>query len=118
MTEEQPLISLTKTADAIVIAILRKSLVDQVEIAELGEHLKRVANEFSKKLIVLNFAEVEFMSSSALGAIIEANTLVKSNKGELRLANLSDDLKKIFVMTKLDKVIRIDDDYWIAVQSK
>ena len=118
MTEEQPLISLTKSGDALVIAILRKSLVDQVEIAELGEHLKRVGNEYPNKLIVLNFSDVEFMSSAALGAVIEANSVVKGNKGELRLANLTDDLKKIFKMTKLDKVIRIDDDFWVAVQSK
>ena len=117
MNDPQPMISLYKSTDSISISILRKSLVDQVEISELGDHLKRVANEFPKNHLVLNFENVEFMSSSALGVIIETNSLIKSNKGKLRLVNLSDDLKKIFVMTKLDKVIHIDDD-WISTGMK
>ncbi len=115
MTEAKPMFKLLHDGNAVVINILQRSITDQLDVEEFGSNLKRIAGEFPARLIVLNCARLEFLSSSALGAIIESNLVIKDKKGELRIARLNDNLKKVFKITNLDTVIKLVDDYKMAI---
>ena len=115
MTEVKPLFKLVQDGDAIVVQVLQRTITDQLEVDEFGSKIKRIAKEFPARLVVLNCARLEFLSSSALGAIIESSLALKEMKGELRIARLSDYLKSVFKITKLDTVIQIMDDYKAAI---
>ena len=115
MTEAKPMFKLLHDGEAVVIKILQRSITDQLEVEEFGSNLKRIAGEFPARLIVLNCARLEFLSSSALGAIIESNLVIKEKKGELRIAQLDDNLKKVFKITNLDTIITLVDDYRKAI---
>ena len=113
--EAQPMFKLVQDGDAIVVQILQRTITDQLEVEEFGSKIKRIAGEFPARLVVLNCARLEFLSSAALGAIIECNLALKEMKGELRIARLNDNLKNVFKITKLDGVIQIMDDYEAAI---
>ncbi len=115
MTEVKPMFKLVHDGDAIVVQILQRTIADQLEVEEFGSKIRRIAGEFPGRLVVLNCARLEFLSSAALGAIIESNLALKEMKGELRLARLNDNLKNVFKITKLDGVIQIMDDYEAAI---
>ncbi len=115
MTEVKPMFKLVRDGDALVVHILQRTIADQLEVEEFGSKIRRIAGEFPGRLVVLNCVRLEFLSSSALGAIIESNLALKDVKGELRIARLNDNLKNVFKITKLDGVIQIMDDYEAAI---
>lgn len=115
MTEVKPMFKLVHDGHAIVVQILQRTITDQLEVEEFGSKIKRIAREFPARLVVLNCARLKFLSSAALGAIIESNLALKEMKGELRIARLNDNLKNVFKITKLDGVIQIMDDYEAAI---
>ena len=54
--------------------------------------------------VVVDLGNVNWMSSSGLGMLISALTSLRSSDGDLKLANLSERLKRPMQITKLDSV--------------
>jgi anti-sigma B factor antagonist len=59
--------------------------------------------------IVLDLTAVDFMDSSGLGAVVGAYKQVRIGKGDLRIAGLQPVVRKVFELTRLDRVFRIFD---------
>jgi len=62
------------------------------------------------KAIVLNFTNVDFLSSAALNKLIMLNTKLKSAGGKMRMCGLKAEIHEVFVITKLTKVFDIKAD--------
>ena len=60
--------------------------------------------------ILLDFQDVTFMNSSAIGALVATLKLVREAKRELYLCSLNPQLALIFELTKLDQVFQIFGD--------
>jgi anti-sigma B factor antagonist len=58
-------------------------ITDSLEIEELGRELHQLAAEYSHGKLVLNFSEVEFLSSAVLGKLIRLQGKVKLGGGAL-----------------------------------
>ena len=69
-----------------------------------------LVEEEHRKNIVLNFAAVGFLSSSALGKLITLEKKVKASGGKLRLSNIRPEIYEVFAITKLNKLFEIKDD--------
>ena len=65
------------------------------------------ASDKAAPKIILNFSEVKFINSSGLGRLVLAAKKIKDNNGSLGIVNLSDDLKELFIFTRLDTKISI-----------
>jgi anti-sigma B factor antagonist len=59
--------------------------------------------------MVLNFQNVNALSSSALGMLITVNAKVGDKKGKLVLASLEGPIRDVFRITKLDKAFTLCD---------
>ncbi len=57
--------------------------------------------------VVIDFRNVQFLSSAVLGVIVGLGILIRDNGGNLALANVAPNLHKVFSITSLDKMIRI-----------
>jgi anti-sigma B factor antagonist len=80
--------------------------LDLASGATLKEHLKRL----SEKNIVqahLNLAEVEFINSSGLGALVSIMKEIRLQKGRLTLSNLASYVQEIFEITQLSHIFEI-----------
>ncbi|SRR6056297_297890 len=62
-----------------------------------------------KKYIVLDMSEVSYIDSAGLGSIVSLIKESKKSEKEIVLVSLKKQIKKIFEMTKLDKIIRMED---------
>ena len=80
------------------------SILDTVQVEEIGETLYDLVDSRNCKRLVLDFTAVRFLSSSALGILITLQKKAKTIKGQVVLCALKDDLRKVFQITKLEKL--------------
>jgi len=60
-------------------------------------------------VLVLNLIQVEFMDSSGLGTLVEALRWSRRNGGQFKLAGLSQAVRNIFEISRLDSVFQVYD---------
>ena len=60
--------------------------------------------------ILLNFMNVEFLSSAALGKLITLDKKLKAAKGQLKLSSIRPEIYEVFAITRLNKLFDIHDD--------
>ncbi len=79
--------------------------------AQTGAQLKEdVLKMFdSVPLVVISFKSVIYMNSSGLREIIDLLKKANKSKKELRLCDMSKDIREMFSFTGLDKVFKIFD---------
>ena len=75
------------------------------------------ALEGGGRKFVVDFAKTGYIDSSGLGVLVSLSKKIREQGGELRLANLNDDLKTLFELTKLDTLFQIADTRERALQS-
>ncbi len=90
--------------DVAVVNFIDKKILDEQNIQMIGDDLFRLVDELGRKKVVLNFGNVEFLSSAALGKIITLHRKLQAVKGKLIFCNLLPDIQDCFKITKLDKL--------------
>lgn len=103
-------IDVSKLGDVTVVAFRDKKVLDDAGIQELGLELFGLVEQENRKSILLNFANVEFLSSATLGKLITLDRKVKSHKGRLKMSNIRPEILEVFEVTKLNKVFDIRGD--------
>lgn len=58
---------------------------------------------------LIDFSETAYIDSSGLGVLVSLSKKIREAGGELRLSSLSEDLRTLFELTKLDTLFRIAD---------
>lgn len=69
------------------------------------------------KHIVLNLEQLSFMDSSGLGVILGRYKQIKANDGEMVVCAISSSVKRLFEMSGLFKIIRLEDSEQYALQT-
>jgi anti-anti-sigma factor len=85
-------------------------IIDEAEIQEFGQELYELVERENRKKIILNFGNVEFLSSAALGKLIGFDKRCKQHNAELILSNIRPEIYEVFAITKLTKLFIIKDD--------
>lgn len=67
--------------------------------------------------IILDFEKVSFIDSSCLGVLVSLTKRIREEKGDIKLSQLSSDVRSIFQITRLDNVFEIYDSNDDAVDS-
>ena len=110
-------IGVTKNGDVAVVAFNDKKILDEASIQELGSELFGLVELQQGKGILLDFANVEFLSSAALGKLITLDRKVKAAKGKLKMCNIRPEIFEVFQITKLNKVFDIRKDEADAIKA-
>lgn len=95
-----------KLLDVTIVEFQSPRLVDANSLDKIAEQLYELVDKKDRKKLVLDFGNVRFMSSSALGMLLNLNTKSAAIKGTLVLCGLRKDLMKVFEITKLTKILR------------
>lgn len=103
-------IDIEDVGDATVVRFVDKRILDETNIQIIGNQLFGLIDEDDRKKIVLDFTNVEYLSSAALGKLITLDKKVKSVKGKLRLCGIRPEIYEVFTITRLNKVFTIYDD--------
>ena len=102
-------IQVSESANISVVRFQDQKIIDPEAIQELGQELFDLVEREDRKKLVLNFENVEFLSSAALGKLITFEKKAKRNDSELILTNISPEIFQVFAITNLDKLFQIKD---------
>jgi anti-sigma B factor antagonist len=103
-------IDVSKVGDVTVVKFADKKVLDEASIQELGTELFGLVERDNRRSILLNFTDVEFLSSAALGKLITLDRKVKAAKGRLKMSNIRPEIFEVFQITKLNKIFDIRSD--------
>ncbi len=102
-------LDVNESASITVVRFKDSKIIDPEAIQELGQELFALVEKPQRRKIVLNFANVEFLSSAALGKLIAFEKKSKQSGAELILTDISPEIFPVFTITGLDKLFRILD---------
>jgi anti-sigma B factor antagonist len=114
-TPRRQRLTVEDVGDIAVVGFVDKKILDEQNIQLIGDDLFRLVDELGRRKILLNFSNVEFMSSAALGKLIKLHQKLAAAGGKLILCSKS--IMEIFELTKLDKMLTIIKDEQKALQS-
>ncbi|HEX6134584.1 MAG TPA: STAS domain-containing protein [Longimicrobiales bacterium] len=66
--------------------------------------------EGGARKFLIDFSNTGYIDSSGLGVLVSLSKKIREQGGELRLANLNEDLRTLFELTKLDTLFHIASD--------
>lgn len=83
----------------------------QLIVGNRQELKQKVLDELERgdRRFLIDFAQTGYIDSSGLGVLVSLSKKIREQGGELRLANLNEDLKTLFELTKLDTLFQIAD---------
>lgn len=90
--------------------------VDITTSPELKKTLDRAITDVKNK-VILNLKDVGYVDSSGLATLVEIFKNLRARKGVLKLTDLSDKVRGLFEITKLDKLFDIKKTEEEAVNS-
>lgn len=94
-----------------------KKILDESNIQIIGNQLFSLVDDDKRQKIVLDFTNVEYLSSAALGKLITMDKKVKAAGGKLRLCTIRPDILEVFKITRLDKLFTIRENLEKAMES-
>src|SRR5208283_4532970 len=92
-------------------------LVDEAMIDQCKREILEVLDTTEESNLLVHFGRVTFMSSAALGMLIRVNKKCKEYDVALKLCNISPDIRQVFKITSLDKILEIHDDAAGAIEA-
>jgi len=98
-----------------VVSFNDSKIVTEENILEVGDQLYSLVEDEGHKQILLNFGNVQYLSSAALGKLINLKKKVGAAKGKLKLCCIHPDLLEVFRITRLDQVFEIYPDEQTAL---
>jgi anti-sigma B factor antagonist len=103
--------------DVTVVKFTDRKILDEQNIQIIGEQLFSLVDDSGRTKVLLNFGNVEYLSSAALGKLITMNKKVQAKKGRLALCSIDPSIKEVFEITGLKRLFNIYDDEQEGLQS-
>jgi anti-sigma B factor antagonist len=100
--------------DVLVVSFSDVKILDEGRIEQVGKELMELPKLATGRKMLLDFRGVKFMSSLMIGKIIILQQECKSMGIVMKVCNMSDDMRKVFKITKLKIDIQKDRENAIA----
>ena len=117
MSDAKPRISVDHTQGATVITLTDEKILQAADIIALEESIMPLIEAEESARIVIDFTNVQFLSSSVLGLLIRISKKIYEQNGQLRLFNINPKIFSIFKITRLDKIFDIYNNLSEAIKS-
>src|ERR1700689_4267820 len=82
--------------DVTVVNFTDRKILDEQNIQIIGEQLFSLVDESGRRKVLLNFGNVEYLSSAALGKLITLNRKLQAVQGKLVLCKIAKDILDVF----------------------
>lgn len=109
-------VEVEEVGDVSVARFVDKKILDETNIQIIGNQLVALVDEDDRKKIVLDFSNVEYLSSAALSKLLILEKKAKAAGAKLRFCGIRPDIYQIFTLTKLNKLFDIYDSEDQAIE--
>lgn len=100
----------------IAVISLKGNLMREPDTTDVRDKIYSLLQDDVRK-IVLDLGKVKWINSSGLGTLISSMASVKNKGGEMRLANITEKVESLFMITQLIKVFKTYENVDRAVAS-
>ena len=90
-----------------LVEFIDRNILDEANIQSIGEEITQLVDAEGAPKLLISFANVDHLSSAALGTLITIRNKVRDKHGQLRLANIDPQIYEVFVITRLHKMFSI-----------
>ncbi|MCR4316475.1 MAG: STAS domain-containing protein [Planctomycetes bacterium] len=117
-TKPAPKVNTQSVGDVTVIYFSQKRmLLDESNIQAIYDELINISQKEYKPKLVLDLANVQYLSSAVIGKLVAFNKTLAQDKGQIKLCAVQAGVMKVFKITKLDKIFKFFADQDSAVKS-
>ena len=113
----KPRISVEYSGNATIITFTDEKILEEKDIKSLQDSIVSVIEQCGRMNIIMDFCNVQFLSSAVLGLLIRASKKIYERDGELRLCNIHPKIHEVFKITRLTKIFDIYRDVEEAAKS-
>ena len=74
-----------------------------------GNHLRREVSDIvanGADIVLIDLKNVKFVDSSGLGSLVSAMQMVRNANGKLFVCSVSDQVKMLFQLTKMERILQ------------
>ena len=103
--------------DVAVVRFTHRSLLGADLIVAIGDQLQRAVDEMGHRKLVLNFANVESMTTAMVGHVVGLQRKMQECAGRLVLCSINPFLMEIFKLLGLSKAFTILPDEQAALNA-
>lgn len=89
------------------VEFIDRNILDEANIQAIGDEITGLIESNTDPKMLISFANVDHLSSAALGTLITINNRIRDKGGQLRLANIDSQIYEVFVITRLNKLFEI-----------
>ncbi|MEM0982575.1 MAG: STAS domain-containing protein [Planctomycetota bacterium] len=107
MTTSESRLRIRSEDEVTRVEFIDRNILDEANIAAIGEELTGIIEQNQSPKMLISFANVDHLSSAALGTLITVNNKVQARGGQLRLADIDPQIHEVFVITRLNKIFEI-----------
>jgi len=117
MPEAKANLKITQEGDVHIVEFEDRKILDELTITQIGEQLTELVQAHPGIRLLLNFRNVEHLSSAALGMLITLERQIKEERGRLKLTDIRPQIFEVFKITRLNRLFEIHDTAEEAMQS-
>ena len=99
------------------VEFIDRNILDEANIQAIGEEIGQIIESKPQPQLLINFANVDHLSSAALGTLITINTKIRNKDGKLCLTNIDPQIYEVFVITRLNQLFNIQESMDEALKS-
>jgi anti-sigma B factor antagonist len=103
--------------DVTVVNFVDKKILDEQNIATIRDQLFGLLDVDGRRKILLNFCNIEYLSSTALGVFFHFHKKVHQAGGRLLLCEVDRQIYEVFQITRTDRIFRVYKDEQSALQA-
>jgi anti-anti-sigma factor len=87
------------------------------EVRHFRQHLLAAVDQSPDLCFIVDFTDVQYMSSSVLGVLVSALIKVQGRGGRLRITGVTRDLKDLFRLTGMERLFHFSETPQAALRS-
>ncbi|MDQ7014643.1 MAG: STAS domain-containing protein [Planctomycetota bacterium] len=99
------------------VEFIDRNILDEANIQAIGEEIDGIISASPAPRLLISFANVDHLSSAALGTLITINTKIRNRNGKLCLADIDPQIYEVFVITRLNQLFDIHESKEAAMKA-
>jgi anti-anti-sigma factor len=115
LSSAQPQLTLTKTGPVTIASFQHASILDVLAVQTLRSEFEALIRSGQHDRIVIDFSEVRFLASHALGMLLVLRSKADPLGAKLAFAGLRPELERVFRLANLDRLFTFYPDREQAV---
>jgi anti-anti-sigma factor len=107
MAQKEDRVKIEVGEQVTIVTFQDENILEDTQIKKLEQTLLPIIKDKGEHKLILNFANVRYMSSAFLGLLVKVHKRVIDMNGHLQLCNLDPKIHKVFEITQLTKIFDI-----------